>query len=77
MSGRPRDEYGRAHFAPNETPPQTEQYAHWRGKLTHPTAVTTTLNPDDHIRICRGGWIESGEWWLHCGRCRAERGVSE
>lgn len=65
MSGwvRPRDEYGRAWFAPNEVP--DEGLAHWKGLLTHPTAVHI---PPDH-RVCDHGWIESGEWWLHCGTC--------
>lgn len=71
MSGwtRPRDEYGRAFYAPNETPPATEKFAHWQGRLTHPSAIHT---PTEHAHdfICSGGWIPSGEWWLHCGRCR-------
>lgn len=68
-TGRRRDEYGRAFYADREVPPATERFAHWRGRLTHPDAVTTPHR--DHDRICVGGWIPSGEWWLHCGRCRA------
>ena len=70
---RPRDEYGRAYYAPNEVPPEAEQFAHWRGLRTHPRAVTTPL-PDRHDRMCMGGWVASGEWWLHCGRCRSPVG---
>lgn len=72
---RPRDEYGRAWYAPNETPPASEHFAHWRGRLTSPGAVTT--NQRLHEAACVGGWVPSGEWWFHCGVCRpteADRG---
>lgn len=67
---RPRDEYGRAYYAQNEVPPADEAFAHWLGKLTHPSAVVTNLG---HRHKCIGGWVESGEWWLHCGVCRPAR----
>jgi hypothetical protein len=69
---RPRDQYGRAYFANNEVPPADEAFAHWRNMLTHPDAVHTP-QAKDHDRLCVGGWIPSGEWWHHCGRCRADR----
>ena len=76
---RRRDEYGRAFYALNEVPPATEHFAHWRGRLTHPSAWTTVAaspryfgHTETHDRLCVGGWIPSGEWWLHCGACRPE-----
>jgi hypothetical protein len=71
---RPRDEYGRAWYAPNETPPATEHFAHWKGRLTHPSATHTPLHAN-HARMCKGGWIASGDWWLHCGICRPKAGA--
>lgn len=71
---RDRDEYGRAVFAHSEIPPATEHFAHWRGKLTSGyepgRGSTVTPRQDEHARLCVGGWIPSGEWWLHCGVCR-------
>lgn len=66
---RPLDEYGRAFYAPNEVPPATEGFAHWRGRLTHPSA-STGKSYSTHKKVCVEGWIPSGEWWLHCGVCR-------
>lgn len=80
---RPRDEHGRAYFAPNETPPADEQFAHWQGRLTHPSArcnggacAEAHANPERHPFRCYGGWIPSGEWWLHCSICRPEIGAA-
>lgn len=71
---RKRDEYGRAFYGDREIPPATERYARWRGKLTsgyEPSPGSgTTLPEAEHARLCVGGWIPSGEWWLHCLRCR-------
>lgn len=76
-ASRERDEYDRAFFGPNEVPPADEAFAHWRGRLTHPEAVTTP-SADRHDRLCVGGWIPSGKWWLHCGRCRpSAKGVEQ
>jgi hypothetical protein len=68
---RRRDEDGRAFYAFHEVPPADERFAHWRGRLTHPSAVHTP-SKDWHHRACVGGWIASGEWYLHCGICRNE-----
>ncbi len=69
MSERRRDKFGRAFYDDNEVPPATEPFAHWRGLVTHPDAVHTppTILHDTQ---CSGGWVRSGDWWLHCGRCR-------
>jgi hypothetical protein len=80
---RPRDEHGRAWFAPNEVPPAEERFAHWQGRLTHPSAF---CNRGDARKAheasaplslrCVGGWIPSGNWWLHCPVCREESAPS-
>lgn len=72
---RERDEYGRASYGNNEIPPTTERFAFWRGKMTSGyepgRGSSVSVSETDHPRLCVGGWIESGEWWLHCSRCRA------
>lgn len=68
---RPRDEHGRPIYRSSETPPANEPFALWHGRVTHPDAVAT-LQPDKHRTACMGGWIESGDWWLHCGVCRPD-----
>lgn len=74
---RERDQYGRATYAYNEIPPATEHYAFWRKRLTSgydagdPGATHTPSR--NHELLCVGGWIPSGEWWLHCGVCRPIR----
>jgi len=78
VTERPTDEFGRAVYDSWECPPADAHYALWRGALTHPSAVHTPptygINPAySHDALCRGGWIGSGEWWLHCGRCRPEK----
>jgi len=74
---RPRDEHGRAYFAPNEVPPADEPFAHWQGRLTHPSAFCNKADARQaHANQgaagfrCIGGWIPSGDWWLHCPICR-------
>lgn len=76
---RRRDEYNRAFFADREVPPADEAFAHWRGRLTHPGAF---CNRGDARRAhekpggglcCVGGWIPSGNWWLHCPVCRPQQ----
>jgi hypothetical protein len=65
VTERPVDAYGRLSYRDSEIPPQDARYAYWRGRLTHPDAVATT-SPHK----CIGGWVASGEWWLHCGHCQ-------
>lgn len=76
---RRRDEYGRAFYADHEVPPSDERFAHWRGRLTHPEAICNQVdakhahaNHQDVGFRCIGGWIPSGDWWLHCPICRTE-----
>jgi hypothetical protein len=69
MPDRRTDEYDRPIFGDGEVPPPDTRLGLWRGRITHPGAVTTPA-PAEHARICVSGWIASGEWWLHCGRCR-------
>lgn len=66
---RPRDRWGRPRYQRDEIPPAGGGFARWRGRITHPTAVTTPPE-HDHARVCVGGWVASGQWWLTCGRCR-------
>lgn len=80
ITERPRDEHGRAIYRDNETPPADEAFAKWRGRLTHPTAVCNhgdarrAHNNSPHQPFhCYGGWLPSGDWWLHCPICRPER----
>ncbi|WP_280245712.1 hypothetical protein [Nocardia abscessus] len=68
--GRTCDQYGRPIYAAHEIPPEAEAFAVWRGRLTHSGAVTSPAAGTEHQRMCVGGWIASGEWWLHCGHCR-------
>lgn len=73
---RPRDEYDRAIYADHEVPPIDVGWAVWRGNVTMPDPPnpgnTTTMHRDGAGRdTCVGGWVRSGDWWLHCGFCRA------
>lgn len=77
--GRRRDEHGRAFYADREIPPADEHFAHWQDRLTRPDAF---CNKGDARRAhdsplsmlrCVGGWIPSGNWWLHCPICRPEQ----
>lgn len=69
----PRDEYDRAIVPDHDVPPLNIGWAVWRGRVTAHEAPyagnTVTVGEADHRR-CVGGWYPSGDWWLHCGRCR-------
>lgn len=67
------DQYNRPIYTDNEIPPADQGFAVWRGRITHPDAVATLLMKEHRV-ACVGGWIESGNWWLHCGVCRPEGG---
>lgn len=77
----PIDEYDRTLYPDNVIPPADAGFAQWRGRTCAPDpgnpGRTVTPLPDGHHRVrethryaCVGGWIASGDWWLHCGRCR-------
>lgn len=67
----PVDEYRRALIPSDHVPPADIGWAVWRGRVTKPdppdASNSTTMHDE---RQCVGGWVPSGDWWLHCGRCR-------
>ena len=74
-----KDKYGREIYGHTEIPPMDAPFAQWRGRTCAPLPVTpgNTITPNggNDSRYwhnnCIGGWFPSGEWWLHCGLCRA------
>ena len=67
---RETDQWGRPVYRDDEIPSPTDLFAVWRDRLTHPSEVSMPA-VRDHTFVCVGGWIASGSWWLHCGRCRS------
>ncbi len=61
----------RAIYAYNEVPPVDVGLAVWRGKVTTDGPPCPANSVGGHPNgPCLAGWIESGDWWLHCGECR-------
>jgi hypothetical protein len=87
QADRPRDKYDRVLYRDDEVPPIGEGFGVWRGRVVTPDApyggntisgYTHTGRPRGDIP-CIDGWVPSGRWWLHCGRCRpyAQGGVDQ
>jgi hypothetical protein len=68
---RRRDKYGRRVYEWNETPPASVGLVVWRNKVTTDWPPTPSNSIGAHWHSpCQGGWMESGDWWLHCWVCR-------
>lgn len=71
---RPTDEYDRPLYLDHETPPPLAAFAIWRGNVCapdpgNPGRTVTPVHSRRDLK-CIGGWVRSGDWWLHCGDCR-------
>lgn len=75
---RPRDEHGRILWQANERPEVGSGLGLWRGRVVTPEAPYAGNSTRGHVRRvgpqtidpCVDGWVESGDWWLHCAACR-------
>jgi hypothetical protein len=69
----PVDQYGRVVIPRDVIPSPLDPlvaFAQWRGKTCGPWSTAGGIGVDEyHARICRDGWIMSGEWMFGCIRC--------
>lgn len=75
---RARDKHGRPVYHWDECPPADAGLAVWRNKVTSELPLTKGEYVGGHPGgPCLGGWIESGDWWLHCAECRPQHALAE
>jgi hypothetical protein len=71
--GRPRDQHGRPIYHWDECPPAHAGLAVWRNHVTAELPTSKGGYVGGHPGgPCQGGWVESGDWWLHCAECRPQ-----